>query len=64
MRELVDVVVGFCFFFVFVFGDFNVKNLVWGFWLIDVWGRMVEDWVLEIGLVVLNWGFVFMCVWM
>ncbi|KLV34219.1 hypothetical protein AB894_15215 [Piscirickettsia salmonis] len=62
LRELVDVVVGFRSLPVLVLGDFNAKNLAWGSRLTDVRGRMVEDWALETGLVVLNRGSVPTCV--
>ena len=47
---------------VLVLGDFNAKNLAWGSRCTDVRGRMVEDWALEKGLVVLNRGSVPTCV--
>nr|XP_049704761.1 uncharacterized protein LOC126056279 [Helicoverpa armigera] len=45
-----------------VLGDFNAKNLAWGSRRTDARGRMVEDWALEAGLVVLNRGSVPTCV--
>nr|XP_049706964.1 uncharacterized protein LOC126056825 [Helicoverpa armigera] len=47
---------------VLVLGDFNAKNLAWGSRHTDARGRMVEDWALESGLVVLNRGSVPTCV--
>ncbi|CAK1579721.1 unnamed protein product [Parnassius mnemosyne] len=62
LAELRAVVVGSYPLPVLVLGDFNAKNLAWGSRRTDVRGRMVEDWALETGLVVLNRGSVPTCV--
>ncbi|CAK1585622.1 unnamed protein product [Parnassius mnemosyne] len=62
LAELRAVVVGSYPLPVLVLGDFNAKNLAWGSRRTDVRGRMVEDWALETGLVVLNRGSVSTCV--
>ncbi|XP_061385255.1 uncharacterized protein LOC133320635 [Danaus plexippus] len=62
LRDLVNVVNEFRSLTVLVLGDFNAKNLAWGSRLTDVRGRMVEDWALETGLVILNQGSVPTCV--
>ncbi|CAK1600725.1 unnamed protein product [Parnassius mnemosyne] len=62
LAELRAVVVGSYPLPVLVLGDFNAKDLAWGSRHTDVRGRMVEDWALETGLVVLNRGSVPTCV--
>ena len=62
LLELSVVVVGLGTLPALVLGDFNAKNLAWGSRYTDTRGRMVEDWALESGLVVLNRGSVHTCV--
>ncbi|CAH2208808.1 jg14054, partial [Pararge aegeria aegeria] len=47
---------------VFVLGDFNAKSAAWGSSITNARGRILEEWAIEQGLVVLNQGSVHTCV--